>query len=569
MKKKYRPIILSIILLLVLFVAPFILAFNKTGRDTKILNKDYSVLNKAEIIAKIEKDFSVPHELIFNYDNREFKMDISKFARLDKEQIASDLLFRRLNKGVFKYIVAFFAPHNFPLVYTVNNTVFDEQVEQIVNQINKPFVPSELAIDKTAQIQYKKGELGREVDRVNFKNNIIYYLSYNQIGSFITVPVDTLGTLPAESEINDTITKAQKLISKTLSLVSPEETVTVDDKTIISWLDFNSSCRQSRLQEYVASLKSSLKKDPVDAVFKFENNKVMEFKPAQKGYSLDDQKLATLLCRNLLDVINNTEKTVTIDLPLLYVEPKIANSQVNDLGIKELLGKGTSSFRHSSTIRNFNVEKGSSIVNSILVPPGETFSFIKSLGDVSLDAGYKKAYIIRAGKTELDVGGGICQVSTTLFRAMLNAGLEIIERHPHAYRVSYYEEDTKPGFDATVFIPKPDLRFVNDTGHHILIQSTYDGVNKKLTYEIYGTNDGRVVDISNYRQWGSAPPPPDVYIDDPTLPPGKVVQDEQRIPGLKTAFDWKVARDGKIIHEQTFSSSYVPWAAVFRRGPSQ
>jgi hypothetical protein len=87
-------------------------------------------------------------------------------------------------------------------------------------------------------------------------------------------------------------------------------------------------------------------------------------------------------------------------------------------------------------------------------------------------------------------------------------------------------------------------------------------------YQIYGTSDGRKVEISNYHQWDATPAPPDIYIDDPTLPPGKVVQDEHRIPGLKTAFDWKVTRNGEVIHQKTFQSSFVPWAAVYRRGPT-
>jgi vancomycin resistance protein YoaR len=266
---------------------------------------------------------------------------------------------------------------------------------------------------------------------------------------------------------------------------------------------------------------------------------------------------------------NSDEKSIISELPLIKSEAKIKNNEVNDLGIKELLGRGTSSFRHSSVIRNHNVEKGASIVNRVLVAPGETFSFLKNLGEVSLNRGFKMAYVIRQGKTELDVGGGICQVSTTLFRAMLDSGLNITQRVNHAYRVSYYEEDTKPGFDATVFIPSPDLKFVNDTEHYVLIQSYYDGVNKKLTYEIYGTSDGRKAEISNYKQWGAASPPPDVWIDDPTLPVGKVIQEEQRIPGLKTAFDWIVTRNGEVINQKTFTSNFVPWAAVYRRGTGQ
>jgi len=100
-----------------------------------------------------------------------------------------------------------------------------------------------------------------------------------------------------------------------------------------------------------------------------------------------------------------------------------------------------------------------------------------------------------------------------------------------------------------------------------LIQNMYDGKNKTLVYEIYGTSDGRSVEINNYRQWDATPAPPDVYIDDPTLPPGKVVKDESRVNGLKTSFDWKVTRGGQILHQKTFTSAYAAWAAVYRRGP--
>ncbi len=314
----------------------------------------------------------------------------------------------------------------------------------------------------------------------------------------------------------------------------------------------------------------SFNHDPIDAVFKFENNQVLEFQPAQKGIVIKQEELIAIIKENLSKLIDSSDKSISIPIPSDQTEPIVRNNDVNNLGIKELLGQGTSTFKHSSATRNENVSKGSSIVNRILVAPGDTFSFIKSLGEVSLEAGYKKAYIIREGKTELDVGGGICQVSTTLFRAMLDAGLDVTQRQAHAYRVSYYEEDSKPGFDATVFIPSPDLKFVNDTGHYVLVQNILDMTNRRLTYQIYGTSDGRKAEITNYRQWDSTPAPPDVWIDDPTLPVGKTIQDEHAIPGLKTSFDWIVKKsDGSILHQKTFTSNFVPWAAVYRRGTKQ
>jgi vancomycin resistance protein YoaR len=415
----------------------------------------------------------------------------------------------------------------------------------------------------------KEGQLGKSTKQEELFEVVLEKLRKYEIEGEAKVPTEIVGKLPNKEEEALALERAKKLVGKTVIFKDGEIEVSIDDKTLVSWVDFDGGVQQTNVNEYVENLQQSLRKDPQDAVFKFESGKVLEFLPDRQGYYLDGEKFENSIKRNFPGWEMSTEKIVIAELPLVKSEAKIKNNEVNDLGIKELLGRGTSSFKHSSEIRNFNVEKGSSIINRVLVAPGDTFSFIKNLGEVSLDNGYKKAYIIRQGKTELDVGGGICQVSTTLFRAMLDAGLDITQRQAHAYRVSYYEEDTKPGFDATVFIPNPDLRFVNDTGNYILIQSYYDGVNKKLAYEIYGTSDGRKTEISNYKQWGAAPAPPDVWIDDPTLPLGKIVKDESRVPGLKTAFDWTVTRNGEVIHQKTFTSSYVPWAAVYRRGTGQ
>jgi vancomycin resistance protein YoaR len=335
----------------------------------------------------------------------------------------------------------------------------------------------------------------------------------------------------------------------------------------MSWLSFDTSLDQDKLTKFAKELNQSLRLDPIDAVFHFENGRVSQFKSSQPGRFVDEILLASTLNQSL-DNLLQSDSTDSVDIPFQYIDPIIKNEDANDLGIKELLGRGESSFSHSSAIRNKNIQRGAQVVNFVLVPPGETFSFNKNLGEVSVENGYHMAYIIRQGRTELDVGGGICQVSTTVFRAALNSGLPITERRPHAYRVSYYEEGSDPGFDATIFLPSPDLKFENDTAHHILIQSFYDGDKKTLAYEIYGTSDGRSVKIENYRKWDYSQPPPDRFIDDPTLAPGQLVQIEQRIPGLKTAFDWTVEKDGQILHQKTFSSSYTPWAAVFRRGPS-
>ncbi|HBP50719.1 MAG: VanW family protein [Candidatus Shapirobacteria bacterium GW2011_GWE1_38_10] len=568
MKNKILIIISILFLLGTGVIAPLAFGFGKTGKGTTVLGRDYSLLGKKEIEKKLIEEFPMKGNLKFTEGERVFVIDLASIsAEIDTEQTASNLLFRRLKQGAGKYVKAFFENKDFGLSIRSNEEKTNQIIEEIASQIDKPFIPSEITLN--GKISIVDGQLGVQTNREKFKESVLGKLERYELEQSSNILLESIGKLPGEEEKEAAMERAKKLIGKTVIFKDGEIEVSINDKTLISWVDFDGGSQQSNINEYVENLQQSLKKEPQDAVFKFENGKVLEFQPDKQGYYLDGEKFENSIRRDFPGWEISTEKIITAELPLVKSEAKIKNAEVNDLGIKELLGRGTSSFKHSSEIRNFNVEKGSSIINRVLVAPGDTFSFIKNLGEVSLNNGYKMAYVIRQGKTELDVGGGICQVSTTLFRAMLDAGLDITQRQAHAYRVSYYEEDTKPGFDATVFIPNPDLRFVNDTGHYVLIQSYYDGVNKKLAYEIYGTSDGRKTEISNYKQWGAVAAPPDVWIDDPTLPVGKVIKDESRVPGLKTAFDWTVTRNGEVIHQKTYTSSYVPWAAVYRRGTGQ
>jgi len=560
-------LILGIVLIFfTLLFAPIIINYGKTAENTYILDKNYSGLSRQEIINRLDSDFDLSGSLTLESSGKIFTLDLASVsATIDKDSQAGAILRRRLSQGILQYIRYFFSPKNFALEINHDQSALDAYLADLSSQIDKPFVPSELEFT-AGKISVKDGQIGQMVNVSSLRQSILDTLSFYQLSTTISIPVSQIGELPASEKISSTLEFAQKLIGKSLYLTSEISNITLNDSVLIPWLDFDHQFSRQDISEYVDSLTPSIKRDPVDAVFKFENNTVTEFRPAADGLILDSPALVDVILSSLQDLVGTTEKVVTKPIPVIASQPQIKTEDVNNLGIKELLGRGTSTFKTSSTIRNFNVEKGASIVNRLLVAPGETFSFVKALGEVTLEAGYKKAYIIRAGKTELDVGGGICQVSTTFFRAMLNAGVDIIERRPHAYRVGYYEEDMPPGYDATIFIPSPDLKFINDTGNYILIQNIYDGKNKKLTYEFYGTSDGRQVEISNYRKWGAQPAPPDVFIDDPTLPAGKVIQDEHRVAGLKTAFDWKVTRNGEVIHEKTFQSSYTPWAAVYHRG---
>lgn len=312
-----------------------------------------------------------------------------------------------------------------------------------------------------------------------------------------------------------------------------------------------------------------INKKPVEAVFNFQNNRVAEFRASENGREVNKEELMSQVLNKGPMLNSSTKQMITIKIPVKVIKPNLTTDKVNKMGITELIGTGTSTYQHSIESRIYNVNLGASRVNGTLVAPGETFSFAKTVGDVSSLTGYKQAYVISGGKTVLGDGGGICQVSTTLFRAALNAGLPIEERHAHAYRVGYYEQDSLPGIDATVYVPSVDFKFKNDTGHHILIQSIIDPQELRLTFMIYGTSDGRISEVSTPVITNQSPAPEPKYEDDPSLPKGQIKQVDFAAPGATAYFTRTVTRDGKVILADKFTSNYRPWQAVFLRGTKE
>lgn len=307
-----------------------------------------------------------------------------------------------------------------------------------------------------------------------------------------------------------------------------------------------------------------------DALFKFENGRVTTFRPSINGQEID----ATLLKKHILEktiqvLTTKTQNEITIQVPIKELQANTKTEEVNNLGIKELVASGTSLYTGSIANRIYNLSLAATRLNGVLIRPGETFSFTRALGDISSFTGYKQAYVIQNGKTVLGDGGGVCQVSTTLFRAALNAGLPIIERNPHAYRVHYYEEDTSPGIDAAVFSPNIDLKFKNDTGHYLLIQTAINPAEDRLTFELYGTKDTREVMITKPVIVSQTPAPAPLFQDDPTLSKGIVKQVDFAAAGASVYFTRSVTKNGEIILSDKFVSNYRPWQAIFLRGTKE
>lgn len=320
------------------------------------------------------------------------------------------------------------------------------------------------------------------------------------------------------------------------------------------------------IQEYLTELDETYSVAPKDARFELNNGRVSVFKPEEKGQKLNVEEARDKIVAYLNTVTDTSTSSFNVGITSEPIDPEITLSNINELGIVEIIGVGRSDYSGSSSERVHNLQLASTKFHGVLIPPDGIFSYNDTVGDISQATGYKASYIIKDGRTIYGDGGGVCQDSTTLFRAALNSGLPIVERKAHSYRVSYYENDRKPGFDATVFAPTVDFKFKNDTGNYILIQSKIDEANNFLTFEFWGKKDGRVVELSDATVYDYRPAPEPLYQDDPTLARGVVKQVDWASPGARSSFTYKVTRNGEVLQDETFYSNYRPWQAVYLVG---
>jgi len=526
-------------------------------------------------IISLTKDF--PNTIDLKTEKQNWTIDLNKAEFKYDPQATAQKAYQigRGNKLINNFqtkIKSWLKGKKINLVYSLDQNLLDSQVATIAAQIYIPAIEPiikiipPVSLKEKDQIQIEQGKDGQELDKRKLFSLINYQLSMANFEP-IQLPIIYISPLLTSEQVENTRQRAEKFLGKKLILTSEETRWELKETDLIELLSFTNGFDQDKMASWSANLATAINHPPQNATFQFTEGKVTEFRPGKDGQNLDQKKTVDLIAQSLVK-LEQGKKEINASLPIISQPPEIKTAEVNTLGIKEMVGRGISFFKGSIPNRIHNIQLASSRLNGLLIPPGETFSFNQKLGDVSQSTGYKEAYIIKEGRTILGDGGGVCQTSTTLFRAFLNAGLPIIERHAHAYRVSYYEQNSEVGLDATVFDPTADLKIKNDTPAHLLLQTNVDLKNQKLTYELYGTADGRKSTISKSKIWDQTPPPPDLYQDDPTLPPGITKQIDWKAWGAKVAFDYHVERNGEILQNRTFYSNYRPWQAIFLKGPT-
>lgn len=311
----------------------------------------------------------------------------------------------------------------------------------------------------------------------------------------------------------------------------------------------------------VQNIASAINRPAQNAHFHWSNNALKLTTPSQTGLQVDQIAAAQVM----LDGLQGSQRV--IDLPVTVTKPAVSGDHPETLGIVGLVAQGTSNFDGSPPERIQNIERGAQLIDGAVIAPGQVFSFDDTVGDISVANGFTTGLVILDHETKNGIGGGICQVSTTLFRAAFWAGLPILERHDHAYAVPYYTQGGYPdGFDATIFSPQLDLKFKNDTSAALLIQTSIDLPTKTLTISLYGTKTGRVVQLVPGPITNRVAHPADLRKLDPTLPRGTVKQVDWAHDGFDTWIKRIITVNGKTAATDVFSSHLQPWQAVYLIG---
>lgn len=297
-----------------------------------------------------------------------------------------------------------------------------------------------------------------------------------------------------------------------------------------------------------------------DAKFLVDTNgKVGEFKDARAGVALDMEATYAAMNASVTSRVGEGFASAPIALFVTSVEPTINTGSINSLGITEILGTGTSNFAGSPKNRVLNIKNAVEKLNGVLVPPGAEFSTISSTLPYTLEGGYLPELVIKGDALKPEIGGGLCQVGSTLFRMAMNSGMPITERRNHSLAVSYYNDPSNglPGTDATIYEPSPDFKFKNDTANYVLVQSSMNEKTGDLSFTLWGTSDGRkgYYTAPEVTKW--YPAGEKRVVPTTKLPPGKE-ECQKSFRGANASFTYIRELPDGTKDERVFESYYRP-----------
>lgn len=455
----------------------------------------------------------------------------------------------------------------------------------VAAQIDQPPQPAALALTETG-VSVTPAVTGRFLDLPGTLAGLETALITLQPGGEIPLIVHEI--VPPEAGITAAAERIRAAISTPLTLTAPAA-----DGSALTWtiapeqiaglitiapvtgadgtLTYQVSADVGAYRAELERLAPGLILPTQNGRFNFDaaTGQLIPLRPAVHGRRLNvDGTLAALHA-----AIFNDGVTAPRTVPLVFDEERPAyfnGVTAAELGITELVAEGVSSYAGSSDARLTNIRIATAQFDGVIVAPGELFSFNNTLGPITPEAGYVQSAVIFGGRTILGDGGGVCQVSTTIFRAVFFGGYPIAERWAHGYRVGFYEngDPLGSGMDAAIYIGELDFKFINDTDYHILIDADVLEETAQVRFRFYSTNPGRVVEHDGPLMRDLVEPLPTRYEVNPNLQPGEVRQVDTAIQGAYVEVT-RIIRDlnGNEIDREIIASQYQPWGAIFQVPP--
>jgi vancomycin resistance protein YoaR len=474
-------------------------------------------------------------------------------------------------------IDAWYMGHTIPTRVIFDHVVGAFYLEGLARQIDRQVIEASIAIEGT-EVVMQRGQIGRELQIEATLRELQGPIEQMHDAD---LPLVIEETRPNVLDATPAVETAREVLSSPLTLTAdggglwvlePEQLAPMLRFELVGSDDgaaYRVQLDPLAFGEFLEPLAPDLERTPQNARFIFNDDtrELDLLENATIGRSLNvDQTL---------EDVNIGLRSGQHQIPLAFKinEPAVGDdATTGELGITEAVSAVSTYFYGSSSERVHNIKTASGAFHGLLIAPGETLSMAEVLGDISLDNGYAEALIIFGDRTIKGVGGGVCQVSTTLFRTVFFGGYPIVERHPHAYRVGYYEltryggrDESLAGLDATVFVPMVDFKFTNDTPYWLLSE-TYVYNNNQLLWKFYSTSDGRSMEWSS-RQSNKVEAPEPLYRENEDLPKGEIEQVDYEADGLDVVVYRTVTRDGDVLYEDTLKTHYLPWRAIYEYGP--
>ena len=463
-------------------------------------------------------------------------------------------------------LASLFKQTTLPVVFTIQDNDVIKSIHSLFSSIEKPASDTSFIFSQSTAgwtIQTKEGIEGTEIEENSFLITLrdqLQWLKSDPIEVTLVAKAPSVSASEAELLVPE--------LQKILQAAPYSFTYTEDDGTVSDWSlttkiltkllvplpNKSIGLDKEMFDAFTKPITTFINHPAKNARFQITGNRATEFAQNEDGRSVDESRL-------YLDTLKAIQTQSTSPIPVVTQIEKsaVTTATVNDLGITDKLGTGFSSYKGSPKNRKINIQNGVNLLNGLLIAPGEIFSAIQVLKPFTTENGYLPELVIKGDKIQPELGGGLCQIGTTIFRATMNSGFPVTERSNHSLAVSYYNDPSNhnPGTDATIYEPAPDFKFTNDTGHYVLLQAENLKDKQQLQFTFWGTSDGRKGSYSPPVVLRRLPVGEQVTTETPDLKPGEEKCQEAH-PGADATFTYSVKHADGTISEKVFNSHYRP-----------